>query len=72
MNVVVYSKANCPACVKLKNELTLKAVAFTEVRVDLEPSMREWLLAQGHRSVPQAYVDGVHVKDTSTISNEIV
>lgn len=70
--VVVYSKANCPQCVKVKNELGLKAVDFTEVRVDQEPSMRDWLLAQGHRSVPIVYVDGVHVKDVSTITNEII
>jgi glutaredoxin 3 len=72
MNVVVYSKANCPACVKVKNELTLKAVPFTEVRVDLEPSMREFLIREGHKSVPQVYVDGEHVKDTSTLTCEIV
>lgn len=72
MKVVVYSKANCPACVKLKNELTLKAVEFEEVRVDLDPAQRQFLLDNGHRSVPQAYVDGKHVKDTSTITNEII
>lgn len=70
MNVVVYSKANCPACVKVKNELTLKAVEYTEIRVDQEPAMRDWLLSKGHRSVPQVYVDGVHT-DPLTISNEI-
>jgi glutaredoxin 3 len=70
MNVVVYSKANCPACVRVKSELTLKAVAFTEIRVDQQPEMRDWLLSQGHRSVPQVYVNGVHT-DPLTISNEI-
>lgn len=69
-NVVVYSKANCPKCVQVKNELTLKAVPFTEVRVDLDPLERQWLLNEGHRSVPQVYVDGYHT-DPSTISNEI-
>lgn len=72
MNVVVYSKANCPACVKLKNELSLKAVEFTEVRVDLVPEARQQMVEAGHRSVPIVYVDGVHVKDTSTITNEII
>jgi glutaredoxin len=70
--VVVYSKASCPQCVKVKNELTLKAVEFVEVRVDLIPEMRDFLLREGHRSVPQVYVDGVHVKDTSTITNEVI
>lgn len=69
--VVVYSKSNCPACVKVKGELTLKGVEYTEVRIDQQPEMRDWLLSQGHRSVPQVYVDGVHT-DPATLTNEIL
>lgn len=71
MNVVVYSKANCPACVKVKQELTLKGVEFKEVRVDLAMDVRDWLVAQGHRAVPQVYVDGVHT-DPSKVTAEII
>lgn len=70
-SVVVYSKANCPACVKVKSELTLNGVEFQEVRVDQRPDARDWLIKQGHRAVPQVYVDGVHT-DPKTITAEIV
>lgn len=69
--VVVYSKANCPACVKTKQELTLKGVEFTEVRVDIDTVKRIWLMNQGHRAVPQVYVDGVHT-DPKTITAESI
>lgn len=60
MEVVVYSKANCPACVKVKNSLTEKGVEFTEVRVDQDQAARAMLIGEGHRSVPVVYVDGQH------------
>jgi glutaredoxin 3 len=70
--VVVYSKANCPACVKLKNELSLKAIEFTEIRVDLKPEYRQMMIDAGHRSVPILYLDGVHIADPTVLTNEIV
>ena len=72
MAVVVYSKANCPACVKLKNELFLKAVEFEEERVDQKLAARQYLMEEGHKSVPQVYVDGKHCADPTTLTNEIV
>jgi glutaredoxin len=69
--VLVYSKANCPQCTKVKRELTLKAVKFIEVRVDLNPPDRAFLLSEGHKSVPQVYIDGVHT-DPNTLTNEIL
>lgn len=70
--VLVYSKANCPACVKAKNELSLKGIEFKEVRVDLNPEERNYLLTEGHRSVPQVYVDGKHIKDIATLTGEVI
>lgn len=73
-NVVVYSKANCPQCVKVKNELALRGVEFNEIRIDLPLNIdiREGLLAKGHRSVPIIYKDDVHIADYTTLTNEIV
>lgn len=71
MTVVVYSKNNCPACVRLKNDLTMKAVEFVEVNIDRNPEAKAYIIAQGHRSVPQVYVDGVHT-DPLTLTNEII
>jgi glutaredoxin 3 len=56
--LTVYSKANCPFCDKAKFLLETKGVQFEEVRIDLDSIAREFLIAQGHRSVPQIYKDG--------------
>jgi glutaredoxin 3 len=56
--LTVYSKANCPFCVQAKNLLTLKGIEYEEVRIDLEPEAREFVLSEGHRTVPQIYKDG--------------
>jgi glutaredoxin len=38
-----------------KNLLNQKGIGFTEVRVDLDSHARQFLIEQGHRSVPQIY-----------------
>jgi glutaredoxin len=67
MSVVVYSKANCPQCVIAKNKLEAAGVEFTEVRIDLNPNVRDKLISEGHRSVPILMVDGV----TKTVEEAI-
>lgn len=67
MAVVLYSKANCPQCVKVKAELDANGTSYVEVKVDQHPAAREFLLSEGHRSVPQVYYNNVHVKDLTTV-----
>jgi glutaredoxin 3 len=56
--LTVYSKNNCPFCVQAKNLLSLKNIPFEEVRVDEDATAREFIVAAGHRTVPQIYKDG--------------
>jgi glutaredoxin 3 len=56
--ITVYSKNNCPFCVQAKSLLQLKGVEFEEVKIDETPEAREFVLAEGHRTVPQIYKDG--------------
>jgi glutaredoxin 3 len=56
--ITVYSKANCPFCDKAKALLKLKGVVFTEVRIDQDDQAREFIVGQGHRTVPQIYQNG--------------
>ena len=58
---VVFSKSVCPNCDTLKNRLISKNIQYTEIKVDEIPEAREWLVAQGFRSVPVMFVDGVNV-----------
>jgi glutaredoxin 3 len=52
----VYSKNNCPFCDKAKHLLETKGISFSEVKIDQDSEAREWLMAQGHRTVPQLYL----------------
>jgi glutaredoxin 3 len=56
--ITVYSKNNCPYCVQAKSLLQLKGIEFDEVKIDEAPEAREFILAEGHRTVPQIYQDG--------------
>ena len=56
--ITVYSKAHCPFCDKAKALLKLKGIAFEEVRIDQHSEAREFIMGEGHRTVPQLYKDG--------------
>ena len=56
--ITVYSKNNCPFCVQAKSLLQLKGVEFEEVKIDEDSEAREFVVGEGHRTVPQIYKDG--------------
>ena len=53
--LTIFSKNNCPQCDKAKAHLKSKNIEFTEVKIDQDMDKRNWLVAQGHKSVPQVY-----------------
>jgi glutaredoxin 3 len=56
--ITVYSKANCPFCDKAKGLLKLKGVVYEEIRIDQDTEAREFIVGEGHRTVPQIYQNG--------------
>jgi len=56
--ITIYSKNSCAYCVQATNLLNAKGIAFTEVKIDEDADAREFVLSQGHRTVPQIYQDG--------------
>ena len=56
--ITVYSKNNCAFCTQAKNLLRSRGVEYQEVKIDEDAEAREFVLAQGHRTVPQIYKDG--------------
>jgi glutaredoxin 3 len=62
-DVMMYSTAVCPYCVRAEQLLRAKGVAdIAKVRVDLEPARRaEMMQKTGRRTVPQIYIGAVHV-----------
>lgn len=55
--IKVYSKAGCPQCDVAKAWLTQHGYTYEEVRIDEDDTAKEFLLGEGHRSVPQMYLD---------------
>jgi glutaredoxin 3 len=55
--VTLYTKENCPFCVRAKALLMRKGVSFEEVPVEGRDDLRIWLVeATGQRTVPQVFV----------------
>jgi glutaredoxin 3 len=57
MMVTVYTKQNCPFCVRAKRLLDKKGVAYNEVSVEGKDELRSWLVEKsGQMTVPQIFV----------------
>ncbi len=62
--VLMYCTAVCPYCVRAEQLLKRKGVQkIDKVRVDLQPELRDEMVEKsgGRRTVPQIFVNGVHV-----------
>ncbi len=61
--VVMYATASCPYCIRAEQLLRARGVETIEkIRVDLDPSLREQMMARsGRRTVPQIYIGDTHV-----------
>jgi glutaredoxin 3 len=56
-SVTVYTKHNCPYCVRAKRLLEKKGVAFVEIDVEGDDALRTWLREKtGQMTVPQVFV----------------
>ena len=54
--LTIYSKNNCPFCTQAKSLLKSKNIDFQEVKIDEDVSAKDFVLGQGHRTVPQIYL----------------
>jgi len=55
--VKLYTKSNCPYCVRAKALLGRKGVAYEEIDVEERDDLRGWLVeTTGQRTVPQVFV----------------
>jgi glutaredoxin len=53
--LTIYSKNNCSYCVQAKDFLASRGVAFTEVKIDEDAEAKNFIISEGHRTVPQIY-----------------
>lgn len=57
--IIIYTTGYCPYCTKAKELLEKKAVSFTEIRVDIQPELREEMMTKsGRHTVPQIFING--------------
>ena len=61
--IEIYGTAYCPYCVAAKNFLTMRKLAYAEVRIDQYPQEFARMLerSKGRRSVPQIFIGDHHV-----------
>lgn len=62
-DIEIYSTAMCPYCVAAKSLLQSRGLSWRELRIDADANARREMLARapGARTVPQIFVNGVHV-----------
>ncbi|NLY57653.1 MAG: glutaredoxin 3 [Gammaproteobacteria bacterium] len=60
--ITIYSSNYCPFCIRAKQLLGGKGLAFNEIIVDGQPAVRaEMTRLAGRTSVPQIWINGTHV-----------
>jgi glutaredoxin 3 len=61
--VEIYTKAFCPYCARAMNLLARKGVTVEETDIGLQRDKRVEMIgrASGRSTVPQIFIDGVHV-----------
>jgi glutaredoxin len=57
MTVKVYTKNACGYCNMAKNLLKSKDITFEEVNIEDHPEAREFVINEGHRTMPQIYIN---------------
>ena len=62
-NVEIYTWRTCPYCIRAKRLLDGKGVSYTEYAIDGDEKAREKMSdrSSGRRSVPQIFINNVHI-----------
>jgi len=61
--VVMYTTTVCPFCMQAKRLLRERGIPWEEINVEDDPQVRMLMVqrAGGRRTVPQIFIDDVHV-----------
>ena len=62
-NVEIYTWQMCPFCIRAKHLLESKGIEYTEYKIDGDNAARAKMAerANGRRSLPQIFIDDVHI-----------
>jgi glutaredoxin len=56
--ITLYSKPHCTFCEKAKHWLTKNGIAFQAIDISIDEAAKEFIVAEGHKTVPQIYYNG--------------
>lgn len=56
--LTLYTKHNCGYCLQAKALLKNNDIPFEEVNIDTDDVAREFVINEGHRTMPQIYREG--------------
>ena len=61
--VIMYTTNVCPFCMQAKRLLRERGIPYDEINVEADPALRAEMMtrAGGRRTVPQIFIDDVHV-----------
>ncbi|MDX1733066.1 MAG: glutaredoxin 3 [Halioglobus sp.] len=60
--VTLYTTRFCPYCIRAKQLLESKGVAYDDIPVDHEPALRQEMMQRsGRRTVPQIWIGEQHI-----------
>jgi len=55
--IKIYTKTTCPYCDQAKQLLEAFGFEYEAINIEQDSEARTWLLGEGHRAVPQIYVN---------------
>ncbi len=56
--LTLYTKNNCGYCLQAKALLKNNDIPFEEVNIETDTNAKEFVITEGHRTMPQIYKDG--------------
>jgi len=60
--IIIYSSSICPYCIMAKKLLDRKNAKYKEINVDVNPELRQEMMAKTQRrTVPQIFIGDLHV-----------
>ena len=63
--VIIYSKNLCGYCTMAKNWLNSKGIEYKEINIEEQPEAREFVISEGHRTMPQIYICLLYTSDAA-------
>ena len=54
--LTIYTKPGCTYCAQAKAHLNGLSIAYEEIDITKDEAKRNWILSQGHKTLPVLYV----------------